>query len=117
MTLFYFGFGLMTVAAITAWIVNRRLLRSIRNTTRDFMVFSDLSRELLDFKIFADVSYMTEAQVEEKTGPIPCFEVVRRLGDKRLCVFRTDYDPADFGDREYKRLFAQECADALNEKP
>lgn len=117
MTLFYFGFGLMTVAAITAWIINLRLLRRIRNITDDHKILYDLSHELMDFKTFAEVSYLLDATVEEKISALHSFEVVRKLEGNRLCVYRVDYDPKDAEDREYKRILAQECADALNEKP
>lgn len=118
MILLKIGFGLMTVAATTLWLLNRRLLRQKDRLVKDNRTLSDMTSNLMSYKTGADLNHMLRACVEERALPTPHFSVCRRI-DKhhRLCLMKIDYNPADPDDREYKRIFAEERAEMLNEKP
>lgn len=118
MTLIHLGFGLMTAAAITLWILNRRLSRQLRSAVNDSRMLSEMLQDLMTYKTGTDLNHMLRAYVEEQAHPMPHFSVCRRIDrHHRLCLMKIDYNPADPDDREYKRIFAEERAEMLNEKP
>ncbi len=116
--LMHIGFGLMTAAAITALIVNtrqRRLIKKLMNASKGL---SDLAADAVMFRTAHDLSQLSKAEVEERMdGIIPCFAVYRKCLGKKIDVLHIGYDPNDPEDKEYKRIFAEERADMLNEKP
>lgn len=59
----------------------------------------------------------TETFMEERTEPIPHFAVYRQGLTEKIDLLHIGYKTDDPDDREYKRIFAQERVDALNEKP
>lgn len=118
MILMKIGFGLMTFAATTLWFLNRKLLRQKDRLVKDNRTLSDMTSNLLSYKTGADLNHMLKAEVEEHVSPVPCFKVYRRIDSKhKLCLLKIGYNPADPDDREYKRIFAEERAEILNEKP
>ncbi|MBD5302299.1 MAG: hypothetical protein HDS16_04800 [Bacteroides sp.] len=113
----YFGFGLMTVAAVIAVTLNFRLIKKSRELrkvleykTSELKDFSLCKRELQQLPFFR--TYM-----EERFGPVPHFAVYRKGLTGKIDLLQIDYNVYDPDDREYKRIFAQERVDALNEKP
>lgn len=118
MTLIYIGFGLMTVAAITALIINARQRRLIKKLLDVSSESSEFTADAVMFKSAHDLSQLSKAEVEERTdGILPCFAVYRKGLGKKIDVLRIAYNPNDPDDKEYRRIFAQERADMLNEKP
>lgn len=111
------GFGLMTFAASFALTANRNLLKALRRSNETLDSFRNLIGSYGADKIDRDLSLFHKAEVEERMEPIPHFAVCRTGVTKKHDVIKVAYDPADPDDREYKRIFAEERAEMLNEKP
>lgn len=117
MILMYFGFGLMTVAALTAVIYNRKLMK---HNNKLFDALDATSVELAGTSLCSfDLQQLpnTETFMEERTEPIPHFAIYRKGLTGKIDLLRIGYKADDPDDREYKRIFAEERVDALNEKP
>ena len=117
MILIHIGFGLMTIAAATAIVLNQRLrqlnkrLLGVLETASETL--SDVVPALADLTTLSN----TETFMEERKEPIPHFAVYRKGIVGKIVLLQIGYKPNDPDDREYKRIFAQERVDALNEKP
>lgn len=124
MILIYFGFGLMTVAAVTAITLNSKLIKRNKELLKDNEDLRNdlatLSSGLVDYaRNVVDLQQLpnTETFMEERTKPIPHFAVYRKGLTGKIDLLHIGYKADDPDDREYKRIFAQERVDALNEKP
>lgn len=119
MILTYIGFGLMTAAAVTALIVNARQRRLIEELLDKSKRLSELAADAVMFRTSHDLSRFSKAEIEERAndGILPYFAVYREGLGEKIDVLRIAYNPEDPDDREYRRIFAQERADMLNEKP
>lgn len=117
MILMYFGFGLMTAAAVTAIILNFKLIKKNRSLERAVDATANV---LVGTSLCAvDVQQLSnkETFMEERTEPVPHFAVFRKGLTGKIDLLHIGYKADDPDDREYKRIFAQERVDALNEKP
>lgn len=117
MTLMYFGFGLMTVAAVTAITLNFKLNKK-NKALEDALeatssALAGLAPCVADFGTLSN----TETFMEERSEPIPHFAVYRKGLTEKIDLLHIGYNVNNPDDREYKRIFAQERVDALNEKP
>ncbi|MBD5223882.1 MAG: hypothetical protein HDS71_07545 [Bacteroidales bacterium] len=117
MTLIYLGFGLMTVAAVIAVTLNFKLIKKSRELrkeleykTSELKGYTLCKCELRQLPFFK--TYM-----EERTEPRPHFAVYRKGLTRKIDLLWIGYKANDPDDREYKRIFAQERVDALNEMP
>lgn len=121
MILINIGFGLMTAAALTLWIFNRRLSGELRREREEIKFLDGMTTDLMGFKTGTDICHMLKAEVEEFCPPetaLPYFAVTRRIDrNHTLCISKIYYNPADPDDRDYKRIHAEEIAEKLNEKP
>lgn len=114
----YIGFGLMTVAAVAALILNRRLLRRQGELLADINKLYDERGELKK-RLFRDsYDYTTAIQNEAKMREIKDrwatrFEVYFQ-GFEDYVIRRFWYFNDD--DREYKRICAEELVEKLNEE-
>lgn len=118
MTLIYIGFGLMAVGAITALIINARQRRLIKKLIDASKGLSEIAADAVMFRTAHDLSQLSKAEVEERTdGILPYFAVYRKGLGEKIDVLRIAYNPNDPDDKEYRRIFAQERADMLNEMP
>lgn len=111
MMLINIGFGLMTLAAVAGAVVIHRQRKHIREMSVNYTKAGM-------FRTAYELSRMSEARVEERTdGPLSYFAVCRDGLGEKIDVLCVAYDPDDPDDREYKRVFAEERAEMLNEKP
>ena len=124
MTLIYFGFGLMTAVAVTAITLNFRLIkrnRELKEDNEDLVETLDVTSSALGVYALSKLELRqlsnTETFMEERTEPIPHFAVYRKGLTGKIDLLHIGYKADDPDDREYKRIFAQERVDALNEKP
>ena len=117
MILMHIGFGLMTVVAVTATIYyvkqvkKNKALEGALGATSSALGVGALSK--LELQQLPN----TETFMEERTEPIPHFAVYRQGLTEKIDLLHIAYKKDDPDDREYKRIFAQERVDALNEKP
>lgn len=117
MTLMHLGFGLMTVAAVALYVGNHRLIKALRESKKCLESATYLIDALSGSATDHNISLMHKAEVEERLEPIPHFAVYRKGLTKKHDVVCVGYDPNDPGDRDYKRIHAEEVAEKLNEKP
>lgn len=117
MTLYWISCGLMTVAAVVLYIINRRLIKALRNSNDCLKSANFLIGKFGADKNDYDLSIMHKAEVEERTELIPHFAVYRKGLTEKHDIIRVGYDPTDPDDRDYKRIHAEEVAEMLNEKP
>ena len=111
MILMYVGFGLMTGAAILLATANAKLHKKLDR-------LSAHNAEFICDNIDGQYSMMSKAEVEErKDGDVQYFAVFRRGLIKKVDVLRVRFNPNDPDDKEYRRIFAEERAEMLNEKP
>lgn len=115
--LMHISFGIMTVAAIILYMVNRRLIKALKESKDSLESAKFLIGKFGADKIDHDLSIMRKAEVEERTEPIPHFAVYRKGLTEKHDVICVGYDPKDPDDRDYKRVHAEEVAEKLNEKP
>lgn len=117
MILIYFGFGLMTVAAVIAITLNFKLNK--KNKTLEDALEATSSGLAALSPYVADLGTLanTETFMEERTEPAPHFAIYRKGLTGKIDLLQIGYKADDPDDREYKRIFAEERVDALNEKP
>lgn len=115
----YIGFGLMTFAALLALYGNRRLTKALARANDLIKAQSEIANEQFRYRVSEIVSRLGKAEIEETTkGILSEFTVYRKgFGDLRHEIASFHYDPSDPDDRDYKRICAEELADALNEEP
>ena len=117
MILMHFGFGLMTAAAVTAIILNFKLskknksLKGTIDATANALAGTSLCA--VDLQQLSN----KETFMEERAEPIPHFAIYRKGLTGKIDLLQIGYNADVPDDREYKRIFAQERVDALNEKP
>lgn len=103
--------------AISAEIHNFKLRKCNKELKEAFEAASSAlgvcALSTLDIKQLSN----TETFMEERMEPIPHFAVYRQGLTEKIDLLRIGYKADDPDDREYKRIFAQERVDALNEKP
>lgn len=113
----YIGFGLMTVAAATALITNRKLRKLNKDLSETLETTSSALGTCALSKLELQQLPNTETFMEERSEPIPHFAVYRKGLTEKIDLLHIGYNLNDPDDREYKLIFAQERVDALNEKP
>lgn len=120
----YFGSGLMTVVAVTAITLNFKLIKKNRKINEDNKNLKDAINYSTSALAACALSKLelqqfpnTETFMEDRSEPIPHFAVYRQGLTEKIDLLHIGYKTDDPDDREYKRIFAQERVDALNEKP
>lgn len=124
MILMYIGFGLMTAVAVVAITLNFRLIKKSRELKEENEAISEalgVTSSALDVCALSKLELQQlpnkECFMEERTEPVPHFAVYRKGLTQKIDLLHISYKADDPDDREYKRIFAQERVDALNEKP
>lgn len=117
MTLMYLGFGLMTVAAIVAISLNVKLTKKNKALEEALGATADVLARTSVYAVDLQQLPNTESFMEERTEPAPYFAVYRKGLTGKIDLLQIGYNADDPDDREYKRIFAEERVEALNEKP
>lgn len=103
----------IALAATDLW-----LWRRLRMSSRQLAEYMEMYARQRRFKRDFNASLHSKATVTEVTdGFAPCFVVSRKGVCDEIEVARYYYSPGDPDDREYKRIFAEEMAEKLNERP
>lgn len=111
------GFWLMFGCAVASIIHNQRLIRRLRRAEKNLQKAEAVIAEELSLRSEIIMSRMSQAHVEERTEPLPHFAVYRMGISEKIDVLYVGFNPNDPDDKEYKRIFAEERAEMLNEKP
>lgn len=111
------GLGLITVAVIAELIAFRRLRKQIEEIGASSAHVAEVTSSHIWKDIDRSLSLFNKAEVEERAEPAPHFAVFRRGAMEKHNVLTVGFNPNDPEDKEYKRIFAQERADMLNEEP
>lgn len=116
-TILSIGFGLMTVAVIAELIAFRRQRKQIEEIGASSARVAEIASRHILKDIDRSISLFNKAGVEECAEPAPHFAVFRRGVTEKHNVLTVGFNPNDPEDKEYRRIFAQERADMLNEEP
>lgn len=103
----------IALAATDLW-----LWRRLRRSSRQLAEYMEMYARQRRFKRDFNASLHSKATVTEVIDGWTRYFIVSRKGVcDEIEVARYYYSPGDRDDREYKRIFAEERAEMLNEKP
>ncbi len=110
------GFGIMTAAAITFYGLWRRAETKLEQSKHSRELMASAIDGLKKFR--QEAMAATEVKVRDLHGiPQPMFEAYRMCNGIHLPIKEFKYRRGDAGDKEYKRICAEEFAEKCNEEP
>lgn len=110
-------FGLTIIAALAAVARSLRLSQRLAQREKKIEELRACNNHLINLRIDSINSVGIEAEVGEiEVLSTPYFLVYRQGSIDKFVIKKIYYNPDDPGDREYKRIHAEEVAEKLNEK-
>lgn len=119
MIIVYVGLGLLIVGLFMAAYLNRRLIKELKKAKRETRLLAMEKESLKSAGYNPTMAYYwaslgSKAEIEVGYDYIA---VYREVNDWKFYIRRILVDPNDPDDKEYKRIYAEEVADKLNERP